>query len=293
MGTLVGVVLPLGLAFIMFSLGLGLTAADFLRMATRPYAFVIGALNQVVLLPIVTFLLVLAFGLGPELAMGFMILAFCPGGVTSNILTRLAKGDVALSVSLTAVISLASMITVPPLLALSISYFSGAEAEPVSIGGIAVQLFLLTTVPIGIGLALRHFAPALTARIAPVVAQLANGLFVVIVGLALLVNWDVFIANLPVLAPTILVLIVLLLALGYFVARVAGLSTAEVKTISIETGIQNSTLGITVAAILTGYEAGFSAYALPAAVYGILMYLVSGPVIWVYRGLGADQARAG
>lgn len=290
MGTVVGIVLPLGLAFIMFSLGLGLTAGDFLRVVRQPFAFVIGAVNQVLLLPVVTFLMVLAFGIGPELAVGFMILAFCPGGVTSNILTRLAKGDVALSVSLTAVISLASMITVPPLLALAIGYFSGTEAEPVDIGGIAVQLFLLTTVPILIGLTIHHLAPAMTNRIAPVVAQIANGLFVFIVLLAVAVNWDVFVANLPVLAPSLICLIALLLALGYGVGRIMGLPVRQVKTISVETGIQNSTLGITVAAMLGGYEAGFSAYALPAAVYGILMYVVSAPVILWFRRHGSAQA---
>lgn len=293
MGTVVGVVLPLGLAFIMFSLGLGLTVADFARVAKQPYVFVIGALNQVVLLPVVTFLLVLAFGLGPELAVGFMILAFCPGGVTSNILTRLARGDVALSVSLTAVISLASMITVPPLLALSVGYFSGAAAEPVNIGGIAVQLFLLTTVPILIGLTLHHLAPELTNRIAPFVAQVANGLFVFIVGLAVVVNWDAFITNLPLLAPSLVSLIILLLAIGYGVARLAGVPFTQVKTIAVETGIQNSTLGITVAALLGGYEAGFSAYALPAAVYGILMYAVSAPfILWLRRMKTAETAAA-
>lgn len=284
MGIVVEVVLPLGLAFIMFSLGLGLTVADFARVAKQPFAFVIGALNQVVVLPVVTFLLVLGFGFEPEFAVGFMILAFCPGGVTSNILTRLAKGDVALSVSLTAIISLASMVTVPPLLALSISYFSGASAEPVNIGGIAVQLFLLTTVPIVIGLTLHHLAPGVANRIAPFVAQLANGLFVFIVALALVVNWDAFVTNLPVLAPSLVCLIILLLAIGYGVARLAGLPVAQVKTIAIETGIQNSTLGITVAALLGGNEAGFSAYALPAAVYAILMYVVSAPfILWLRR----------
>tara|TARA_R110002020_G_scaffold16900_11_gene60065 strand:- start:4766 stop:5647 length:882 start_codon:yes stop_codon:yes gene_type:complete len=292
MGTVVGIVLPLGLAFIMFSLGLGLRASDFLRVIREPYAFFIGAINQVLLLPVVTFLLVLAFGIGPELAVGFMILAFCPGGVTSNILTRLARGDVALSVSLTAVISLASMITVPPLLALSIGYFSGEAAGPVDIGGIAVQLFLLTTVPILIGLTLHHFAPALTGRIEPVVAQVANALFALIVIVALAANWGVFVENLPVLAPALVCLIVVLLALGYGVARLAGLPDGQVKTISVETGIQNSTLGITVAAMLTGYEAGLSPYALPAAVYGILMYVVSAPVILWFRRLGPAQASA-
>jgi bile acid:Na+ symporter, BASS family len=285
MGIVVGVVLPLGLAFIMFSLGLGLTVSDFVRVVKQPFAFVVGAVNQVVLLPVVTFALVLAFGLGPELAIGFMILAFCPGGVTSNILSRLARGDVALSVSLTAVISLLSMVTVPPLLALAMGFFSGGTAEPVSIGGIAVQLFLLTTVPILLGLTLRHFAPAVTNRISPMIAHLANGLFVFIVGLALVANWSVFVDNLPILAPSIISLLILLIGTGYVVARVAGLPVSQIKTISIETGVQNSTLGITVAAMLSGQAAGFSIYALPAAVYGILMYVVAAPVIVWFRGL--------
>ncbi|WP_422370617.1 bile acid:sodium symporter family protein [Hoeflea sp.] len=285
MGIVVGVVLPLGLAFIMFSLGLGLTVSDFIRVVKQPFAFVVGAVNQVLLLPVVTFALVLAFGLGPELAIGFMILAFSPGGVTSNILSRLARGDVALSVSLTAVISLLSMITVPPLLALAVRFFSGDTAEPVSIGGIAVQLFLLTTVPILLGLALRRFAPAMTGRISPVIAHLANGLFVFIVGLALVANWNAFVETLPILAPSIVSLLVLLLGTGFVVARLAGLPVSQVKTISIETGVQNSTLGITVAAMLSGQEAGFSAYALPAAVYGILMYVVAAPVIAWFRRL--------
>ncbi|WP_420409881.1 bile acid:sodium symporter family protein [Hoeflea sp.] len=286
MGIMIGVVLPLGLAFIMFSLGLGLTVSDFVRVIKQPFAFVVGAFNQVLLLPVVTFGLVLAFGLGPELAVGFMILAFCPGGVTSNILTRLARGDVALSVSLTAVISLLSMVTVPPLLALAMGFFSGDTAEPVSIGGIAVQLFLLTTVPILLGLALRHLAPAMTNRISPTIAHLANGLFVFIVGLALVVNWDVFVENLPILAPSIISLLILLLGTGFVVARLAGLPVSQIKTISIETGVQNSTLGITVAALLSGADAGLSIYALPAAVYGILMYVVAAPVIAWYRRLG-------
>ncbi|MEQ8589517.1 MAG: bile acid:sodium symporter family protein [Roseitalea porphyridii] len=285
MGLVVGVVLPLGLAFIMFSLGLGLTVSDFVRVVKQPFAFVVGALNQVLLLPIVTFGLVAAFGLGPELAIGFMILAFCPGGVTSNILSRLAHGDVALSVSLTAVISLLSMVTVPPLLALAMGYFSGGTAETINIGGIAVQLFLLTTVPILLGLALRRFAPAVTSRVSPVIAHLANGLFVFIVGLALVANWGVFVENLPILAPSIVSLLILLIGTGYMVARLAGLPISQIKTISIETGVQNSTLGITVAAMLSGQEAEFSVYALPAAVYGILMYVVAAPVIFWFRGL--------
>ena len=289
MGIIVGVVLPLGLAFIMFSLGLGLTVGDFLRVARQPFAFIVGAANQVVLLPIVTFVMVLAFGLQPELAIGFMILAFCPGGVTSNILTRLARGDVALSVSLTAVISLASMVTVPPLLALAMGYFGDAEAEQVNIGGIAVQLFLLTTVPILLGVTLRRWAPGATEKIAPTIARVANGLFVLIVVAALAANWHVFVANLPVLAPSLVILIILLLAVGHGIARLARLPNDQVKTVAIETGIQNSTLGITVAAILAGNVEGFSVYALPAAVYGILMYLVSAPVILWYRRIGPDR----
>ena len=283
MDILVSVVLPLGLALIMFSLGVGLTVGDFLRVGQRPLAFFVGALNQVVLLPIVAYFVVLAFGFTREIAVGFMILAACPGGVTSNIISRLARGDVALSVSLTAVISLTSVITVPVILGFALTSFMGAEAPPLNIASTAITMFLLTVVPIALGVALRAFAPQAMDRAEPVLARIATIVFVIIVLAALASNWALFVDTVAVLGPALILLLVVLTAIGFFVPRLLGRTLREAKTISVETGVQNSTLGIAVAAIIVGGASGFSPYALPAAIYGIIMYLIILPVLFIYR----------
>ncbi|AXI52320.1 MULTISPECIES: bile acid:sodium symporter family protein [unclassified Sulfitobacter] len=286
MDVLISVVLPLGLAFIMFTLGVGLTPADFARVGQRPLAFFIGALNQSILLPLVTFICVLAFGIRAEMAVGFMILAACPGGVTSNVISKLAKGDVALSVSLTAVISLASVVTVPLILGLSMGYFMGDAAPEIDITKTAVTMFALTVVPVTLGLGARAMAPAAMTRAEPKLSAVATILFAVIVLAALAANWALFVENIVVIGPALLVLLAALTTIGFVVPRLLGLSVTEAKTISVETGVQNSTLGIAVAAIIVGGEGGFTAYALPSAVYGILMYLIILPVVLKYRRIG-------
>ena len=286
MDVLISVVLPLGLAFIMFTLGVGLTAADFARVGQRPLAFFIGALNQSILLPLVTFICVLAFGIRAEMAVGFMILAACPGGVTSNVISKLAKGDVALSVSLTAVISLASVVTVPLILGLSMGYFMGDAAPEIDITKTAVTMFALTVVPVTLGLGARAMAPAAMTRAEPKLSAVATILFAVIVLAALAANWALFVENIVVIGPALLVLLAALTTIGFVVPRLLGRSVTEAKTISVETGVQNSTLGIAVAAIIVGGEGGFTAYALPSAVYGILMYLIILPVVLKYRRIG-------
>ncbi|HBM38259.1 bile acid:sodium symporter family protein [uncultured Sulfitobacter sp.] len=286
MDVLISVVLPLGLAFIMFTLGVGLTPADFARVGQRPLAFFIGALNQSILLPLVTFICVLGFGIRAEMAVGFMILAACPGGVTSNVISKLAKGDVALSVSLTAVISLASVVTVPLILGLSMGYFMGDAAPAIDITKTAVTMFALTVVPVTLGLGARAMAPAAMTRAEPKLSAVATILFAVIVLAALAANWALFVENIVVIGPALLVLLAALTTIGFVVPRLLGRSVTEAKTISVETGVQNSTLGIAVAAIIVGGEGGFTAYALPSAVYGILMYLIILPVVLKYRRIG-------
>lgn len=286
MDVLISVVLPLGLAFIMFTLGVGLTPADFARVGQRPLAFFIGALNQSILLPLVTFICVLAFGIRAEMAVGFMILAACPGGVTSNVISKLAKGDVALSVSLTAVISLASVVTVPLILGLSMGYFMGDAAPEIDITKTAVTMFALTVVPVTLGLGARAVAPAAMTRAEPKLSAVATILFAVIVLAALAANWALFVENIVVIGPALLVLLAALTTIGFAVPRLLGQSVTEAKTISVETGVQNSTLGIAVTAIIVGGEGGFTAYALPSAVYGILMYLIILPVVLKYRRIG-------
>ena len=282
MDILISVGLPLGLAFIMFSLGVGLVPDDFREVVRRPVAFLIGAAHQVLLIPVVTFLVILLFGIGGELAVGFMILAACPGGVTSNVVSRLARADAALSVSLTAVISLASIVTVPVILAFAIGRFMGADAPEVNIVSTAITMFALTVVPILLGLGLRAAMPARMDRIEPTLVKIATVLFVLIVGAALAGNWGLFVENLGTIGGALILLVILLGGLGYVIPKLLGRRPQEVKTISIETAIQNSTLGITVATILVGAE-GFTAYSIPAAVYGILMYLMLIPVVTVFR----------
>ncbi|WP_299144578.1 bile acid:sodium symporter family protein [uncultured Tateyamaria sp.] len=281
MDILINVVLPLSLAIIMLSLGVGLTFADFGRVLRMPKAFAIGAIAQIVLLPIAAYATVRAFGLGAEIAVGVMLISFCPGGVTSNMISRLARGDVALSVSLTAVISLASIVTVPILAAWAVVRFMGSNAPEVSVTDLAIAMFVITTLPVLLGVLFRHFAPGLAIRIDPILTRLATALFILIVVAALAGNWGTFVENLPKLGPALIALNVVLLILGLALARGASLMWDQAKTISIETGVQNATLGVTMAALISGQSEGFSTIALPSAVYGITMYLVAAPfVIW-------------
>ena len=284
MDILINVVLPLSLAVIMLSLGIGLTVADFTRVLKAPVAFAVGAFAQVILLPVVAFGIVIAFGLRTELAVGVMLLSFCPGGVTSNIISKLARGDVALSVSLTAVISLLGLVTVPTLAALSVEWFMGGSGPDVSIASLTIAVFLITTLPVALGVTIRHFAPGFATRIDGALSAVATVLFVVIVVAALAGNWDVFTTNLPTLGPALITLNIALLLLGLVLARLVTLGWNQAKTVSIETGIQNATLGITLAALISGQAEGFSAMALPSGVYGITMYFVAAPfVLWFRR----------
>lgn len=283
MDLLINVVLPLSLAIIMLSLGIGLTVADFGRVALRPRAFAIGALCQVVLLPLTALTVTWAFGLRGELAVGLFLLALCPGGVTSNMISRLARGDVALSVSLTAVISLLSILTVPVLAAWSVRWYMGDAAPPVTVASLALAMFLITTLPVALGVLVRHLAPRLADRVEPGLTGLATALFVLIVLAALAGNWDLFVSNLASLGPALISLNLALMVLGLLIAGLFGLAWQARKTVSIETGIQNATLGITLAALISGQSEGFSTYALPSAVYGITMYLVALPFVAWFR----------
>lgn len=283
METLINVLLPLALAIIMLSLGIGLTAADFARVAARPKAFAIGAVSQVILVPMTAYIITRAFGLPPELAVGMMLLSLSPGGVTSNMISKLARGDVALSVSLTAVVSLLSILTVPVLAAWAVKHFMGTDGPEVSVTSLAIAMFLITTLPVLIGVSIRHFASGFAQRIEPVLSTIATTLFAVIVLAALAGNWSLFVENLATLGPALMALNIILMLIGFGLAAAAGLALQARKTVSIETGIQNATLGITLAAIISGQTDGFSTMALPSAVYGITMYLVAVPFVAWFR----------
>ncbi|MCV0395338.1 MAG: bile acid:sodium symporter family protein [Rhizobiaceae bacterium] len=284
MDSLITIFLPLALAVIMFSLGLGLTVADFARVAGRPKAFGVGAASQLVLIPLVAYAMAILFRLPPDLAVGIMILSLCPGGVTSNVLTKYGRGDLALSISLTGVISLVAVVTVPFLVRAFAGHFMGLDAPPVNVTSLAVAMFLITAVPVAIGVTLRHRVPAFALGIEPFVEKLALALFVIVVAGALAANWSLFVANLATLGPALVALNVILLAAGLALARLFSLTRDEATAIAIETGIQNATLGITVGSLIVERAAALPPFSLPSGVYGITMYMVSIPfVLWRRR----------
>ena len=240
MDIVISVGLPVSLAIIMLSLGIGLTIADFRRVFTAGWAFVIGALCQVLMVPAATFAVILMFGLTGELAAGFMLLSFCPGGVTSNLISKFAKGDVALSVSLTAAISLLSMLTVPLGVAWAVMYFMGDAAPEVSVTSLAIAMFVITAVPVGIGVAIRHVSPGLADRIEPRLSLLATVLFIVIVVVAVASNWAFFLENLGKLGPALIVMNAALMALALAIAALTRRTAMERRTIAVEAGIQTA-----------------------------------------------------
>ena len=289
---IVDVLLPLSLAFIMFSLGLGLTPGDFRRVAQHPLAFAVGAVGQLVALPLVALALATGLDLDPPLAVGMMILAFSPGGVSSNILAKFARGDMALSISLTAVVSVFSMISVPFLVTLTMRTLMGAEAPRISIVSLATAVFFLVTVPVTVGMALKHFAPLRAERSEKLASPIATVLFCLMVIGAVASEWDTLVTNLPTLGPAVLALNVLMLGIGYGSGRMFRLSEAQARTIAVEVGIQNATLGITIGSLLAPGVEGIAVYSLPSGIYGILMYAVSLPAIFWLRRSADDEKPA-
>lgn len=282
MDILVNVVLPLSLAIIMLSLGVGLTPTDFRRVAERGWVFAVGAVCQIVLIPIVAYIVIVVFSLSGAIAAGVMLLAFCPGGVTSNVVSRLANGDVALSVSLTALISLLSIVTVPFLVGWSIGHFMGEDAPDFSVASLAIAMFVITALPVCIGMCIRFFAPTFADRVEPKLIVIASILFVVIILAAIASNWGLFVENFASLGPALAALNIVTMVGGLMIAGLLGLTWAEQKTISIEVGIQNGTLGITLAPIIAGVAGGIPTIGLPSAVYGAIMYLTAVPfVLWL------------
>lgn len=290
MDILVNVVLPLSLAVIMLSLGIGLTPADFRRVAERGWVFAVGALCQIALIPIVAYCVIWLFGLTGAIAAGVMLLAFCPGGVTSNVVSRLANGDVALSVSLTALVSLLSIVTVPFLIGWAVVHFMGADAPTISVTSLAIAMFLITTLPVCIGMLIRYSSPDFANRVEPKLLALASVLFVVIILAAIASNWGLFVENFASLGPALATLNLVTMIGGLLIAGALGLTWAEQKTISIEVGIQNGTLGITLAPIIAGVAGGIPTIGLPSAVYGAIMYLTAIPFVLWLRTRQRDQA---
>jgi len=268
MGIVTDIVLPLALAFIMFALGLGLTFDDFARVARKPRDFIVGALAQIVLLPLVAFGLVSLWNLPPELALGVMIIAAAPGGVTSNILTAFGRGDVALSISLTAVVSLLSVVTIPAVVVFSYAQLIGGEAGDVSVASTAISVFVIVTVPALIGLAVRHFADSFAVRAEPVTRRISALLFVLVLAGAILQERGNIVTYFAQAGMITLALNLIMMALAYGIARAFASGPRQRISISLECGLQNGTLAIAVATLL--FDGGL--VTVPAATYSVIMF---------------------
>ena len=285
MGIVTEVILPLALAFIMFSLGLGLTVEDFSRVVKQPRDFIIGALSQVFLLPVVAFFLVSVWPLSPEIALGVMIIAAAPGGVTSNILTSFAKGDVALSISLTAIISLLSVITIPFIVVFSYNHLIGETlGDDLSIANTAVSIFVIVTVPVILGLVIRHFRSSFAIRVEVLAKRIATILFVLVLVGAIAKERSNIVEYFAQAGFVTLVLNITMMFLAYVVARFLATGLRQRIAIAIECGLQNGTLAIAVAVTLFGG----GVIVIPAATYSLIMFVTSLMFIFMLRKSNAE-----
>ncbi len=271
--------LPLSLAFIMFGMGLSLTFGDFKRIIIYPKAVTIGLVNQLLFIPLVAFGLIKIFDLQAELAVGMMILAVCPGGATSNLITHLAKGDSALSITLTAFSSLITVFTIPFLVNFFIQYFmpGGGKEFQLNVFGTVISVILITAIPVLIGMIILRRTPNLAHRIEPTFRKLSAVFFVIILIAAILKERENLLTYIVQVGPVALALNIATLVIGFFSSRILGLSKKQSRTVSIEAGIQNGTLGITIAATLIGN----SQMTIPSAIYGILMFGTAGIIIFL------------
>ena len=268
--------LPLALAVIMFGMGLSLTLSDFKRILIYPKAVLLGLINQIVLLPVVAFFIANGLGLSPELAVGLMILAACPGGATSNLITHLAKGDTALSITLTAFSSMITVLTIPFVVNFSIGYFiPGGEEQKLEILGTVISVLVITIIPVAIGMLVLKKVPALAKKLEIPFRQFSTVFFILIVVSAFVKERANLVQFFIDAGPASLALNLATLGLGYGVSKVAGLNFRQSLTIAVESGIQNGTLGITIAATLIVN----SVMTIPSAIYSLIMFGTAALVI--------------
>lgn len=276
---LTSLVLPGALFCIMLGMGLSLVPDDFVRIARYPKAVAVGLVNQLLILPLLAWGLVHLFGLSPALAVGLMILAACPGGVTSNLITHVAKGDTALSITLTAISSFITVFTIPLIVTLALRTFSGS-AQPIELPVFKTiaQVFGVTVLPVSIGMLIRGQRPGFAQRMERPARIGSAVIFVVILAGIVLANLDLLRTHFLALSGVTLSLNLLTMALGLGTAWLLRLRLPQMLSISIESGIQNGTLAIVIATgILKQGD-----MALPAGVYSLIMFVTGGLVMWYF-----------
>lgn len=278
--------LPFSLAVIMFGMGLSLRIEDFKRILIYPKAVGIGLLNQLIFLPIIAFGIANLFELPAELAVGLMILAVCPGGATSNLITHLAKGDAALSITLTAFSSVITVFTIPFLVNYSIGYFiPGGEAQQLEVVGTVVSVLVITIIPVALGMLVFAKAPKLASKLDLPFRRISAIFFVIIVVAAVLKEKENLVRYFVEAGPAALTLNVATLGLSFGTARLFKLPFRQGLTIAIESGIQNGTLGITIAATLLMN----SVMTIPSAIYSLIMFGTAALVIFFGNYVASSQ----
>ena len=271
---------PIALALIMLGLGLGLTTQDFTRVAKQPKDFLVGLICQLIMLPIIAFVLIKIFNTPLELALGVMIIAAAPGGVTSNVLTKFANGDVALSVSLTAIISLISIVSVPFIVfksadLLQVSYAS----SDISMVGISLKMFLVVTLPVIIGMLIRKFASNFISSKASLIQKISIILFAIVFLAIWIEEWENIMSYLSQAGLITLVLNIIMMIVGFYVAKMFASGIEQRKCISLECGLQNGTLAVFVASqIFTDVV-----YLIPTAAYALIMFVTSILFVFVVK----------
>jgi bile acid:Na+ symporter, BASS family len=269
-------VLPIALASIMLGLGLSLKSDDFLRIFKYPKAVTIGLIGQLVILPVIALAIVKIIPMPPAIAVGLIILALCPCGASSNMITYLAGGDVALAVTLTVFSSMITIFTIPLFASLAVNSFLGTNAVvSLPIGMTMGQIFLITVIPIALGMFIQHQFPEIARRLEKVINKLAVGFLVLIIILLVAKEWNRLPSLIVQAGMGVMLLNILGMAAGYAISKMLKLNIAQQICIAIEVGIQNGTLAIAITAgILKDAE-----MAIPAAIYSLFMYLTGFAVI--------------
>jgi BASS family bile acid:Na+ symporter len=274
------VLLPLSLAFIMFSMGLSLVIDDFKRVVLHPRAMAFGLFSQMLILPLIAFTLVTLFSLAPELAVGLLILAASPGGITSNLLTHIAGGDSALSVSLTAVTSLLSVFSLPLIVNLGMTLYAGStESLSLPLASMILGIFLISTLPLLLGMLIRRYLPAAAKRIEPGARKTAVFLFLMIVVATFMGQWGSIGENFATAGPIVIALNIATIAFALGGGRLLGLDTGQRIAIGLECGLQNAAMGIFVAGTLLAN----STMIVPSIIYALVMNISAAAFIVAYR----------
>ena len=271
---------PIALAIIMLGLGASLTLSDFSRVIKNPKDFFIGFVCQLFVLPLVAYLLIIILKVPTEMALGVMLIAAAPGGVTSNVLTKFADGDVALSVTLTAFMSLISIISVPIIVALAIDLFEiSYVAKEISMIGISLKMFFVVTVPVIIGMIIRHLTGDLMIRNLKIIQRSSIALFFVVFAAIYIEEWNNIVSFLTRAGTIALILNVVMMIVGFYVAKFFASGVAQQRAISLECGLQNGTLAVFVGTQLFDNVD----YMVPTAAYALIMMTTSLIFVFILR----------